>query len=120
VQYDAPGVYDVRLEVANALGTDTLIRECFIEVLAVSGTAAPAPAAGLLIYPNPAVDHAAIALPEGPGLLVVHDAWGRPLRLEYRAGGEALELDLAGWSAGWYQVVYRTGKGVFTGILLKK
>jgi outer membrane protein assembly factor BamB len=120
VQYDAPGIYDVRLEVANALGADTMVRECFIEVLAVSGTAAPAPAAGLLIYPNPAVGHAAIVLPEGPGLLGVHDAWGRPLRLEYRAGGEALELDLAGWSAGWYQVVYRTGKGVFTGILLKK
>ncbi len=76
VRYDLPGVYDVKLITQNTLGSDTLVKQCLIEVEYHVGLEEPATGMQVEIYPNPAKASVKIMTGEKTSM-VVYDARGK-------------------------------------------
>ena len=75
---------------------------------------APKPVSILSVAPNPAQDFVQIGyLSEQVGQLQIFDAAGRRVWSQVVAqGSQAEQVDVSGWSAGFYQVVLRVGRAV--------
>lgn len=64
ISYLFPGSYNVTLITANTLGTDTLVRNCYIMVDAIPGTGEGALKSALTLYPNPCEGSFSVSMPE--------------------------------------------------------
>lgn len=53
IYYAESGVYDVKLIASNAYGSDTVIKQCYIEVELFEGLESPVSVDQISIYPNP-------------------------------------------------------------------
>lgn len=109
VTYDAPGVYDVTLVVSNALGADTLLKTCYLDVRESSPATDIATNFAVRIFPNPAREAAYVAAPEGSRLRVWSLADGR---LKWEASASS-RLELSAWLPGLYAVEVSRGRKVW-------
>ena len=66
VYYEYPGIYSVTLITTNSMGTDTLTRECYIQVDAIPGVNSTVTLTGIKIFPNPCDGTFHITLHAGP------------------------------------------------------
>ena len=101
-----PNFPNFRLYAAPGSLCDTLV--------AVGVHTAPKPVSLLSVAPNPARDFVQIGyLNEQAGQLQIFDAAGRAMWSQVaRQGSQASQVDVSGWSAGFYQVVLRVGQAV--------
>ena len=83
ITYDTPGMYDVTLIAANALGRDTLVKTDYIEVLPATSIQEFVEQS-VTLYPNPTNDRVTVELSELalPCNLEVKDINGRLIKAE--------------------------------------
>jgi hypothetical protein len=80
VMYNNPGNFSVTLITTNSFGTDTLVRECYIQVEAVPGISTNSVQNQVNIYPNPCNGNFSITMPdeiEKPVECSIFDIYGR-------------------------------------------
>ena len=80
VYYEYPGIYSVTLITSNSLGTDSLTRECYIQVDAVPGINANSASNQVNIFPNPCDGAFSVTLPgtlKDPVECDIFDIYGR-------------------------------------------
>ena len=79
IQYNTPGIYDVKLRVSNALGSDSVVKTCYIEV--AEATVTPDVLAGEqpIVYPNPTSGTIRLEIPGKliPCSFIITDFTGR-------------------------------------------
>ncbi len=100
IVYDTPGLYDVTLVVSNALGSDTLVKTCYLDVRESSPVEEIAGAKGVRIFPNPASEVVRVEAPEGSWVRVWDVATGT---LQW-SSERAASIDLREWPPGFYEV----------------
>jgi hypothetical protein len=80
VYYEYPGIYSVTLITSNSLGSDTVVRECYIQVDAVPGIFDKPVPDQMTVFPNPCDGTFSITLPEvlkEPVECDIFDIYGR-------------------------------------------
>lgn len=97
--YETPGLYTVTLIVANALGTDTLINENYIEIL-LTGIYINPETNEVLIVPNPATDQLSISNLKN-AKIYMYNSNGQ-LVLETEKTNEEITLNVSGLENGTY------------------
>ncbi len=102
VRYDFPGVYDVKLITHNALGSDTLVKHCLIEVGDFVGLEENISAISVGIYPNPANTSVKVSTDEIASLMVF-DTKGLTVFRDERQVYER-ELDVSPLPPGLYLI----------------
>ena len=102
ITYDTPGMYDVTLIAANALGRDTLVKTDYIEVLPATSIQELVEQS-VTLYPNPTNDRVTIELSELalPCYLEIKDINGRLIRSE-RLTDTRSSADLSGLEGSVY------------------
>lgn len=98
VVYDRLGMFNVKLVVSNAFGSDSLVRENFIRVRPV-------------LYPNPATDEVTLLLGDhtgDPNKLVITNALGRIVYQNdaFCPGQRNCSIDVSRFQAGFYLVTF--------------
>jgi hypothetical protein len=105
VVFRDPGVYSITLITSNALGSDTLIRECYMDVIAIPGTGEPGTGASLALYPNPCDGTFRVLFPEprsATARCIITDMQGRVVHETILEPGD--ETVRTGLTAGVYMV----------------
>jgi PKD repeat protein len=80
VYYEYPGIYSVTLITSNSLGSDTVVRECYIQVDAVPGIFDKPVPDQMTVFPNPCDGTFSVTLPEvlkEPVECDIFDIYGR-------------------------------------------
>ena len=104
ILYNTPGIYPVTLTVQNALGVDSTLRDCQIEVLASTGVDQFSRITARL-YPNPARDFIRISSPsltDNTGVEVI-DLQGRTL-IQAVLPAQDPRIDIGALPSGAYLV----------------
>lgn len=102
VRYDQAGIFPVKLVAANTSGTDTVVKNCYIEVTTPAGLTSEPGAGSIFLYPNPASGKtrletdlpAAISILNSQGIMVYEDTT--------KSGVHT--IDVTGWTEGVYLV----------------
>jgi PKD repeat protein len=102
VIYSTPGIYEVGLIVTNSMGTDTIIKSCYLEVLPFTGNE-DIQYMQVEVYPNPANNYLYLAWPQNyyGKKYFIHDLSGRLTQTGLISSNKQL-LYIAGWSNGIY------------------
>jgi outer membrane protein assembly factor BamB len=108
IQYVTSGSYAVTLKVTNAHGSDSITKQCYINVDEVVDVAYIATPASLSIYPNPVSDYFWIKT-RGTGTdnieITILDAMGKSVfRLSPENGSPDKKIDISHLPAGFYAV----------------
>jgi len=111
ITYDTPGMYDVTLIAANALGRDTLVKTDYIEVLPATSIQELVEQS-VTLYPNPTNDRVTVELSELalPCNLEVIDLRGRTLH-SHSISESGEQIDLTGLEHGIYFLSIRYAQG---------
>jgi len=107
--YYEPGIYEVTLITSNGLGTDTLTKLCYIEVVMVEEVASIESIEDVTIYPNPASEYFSITTSKEAGVSI-YNTLGDLVYMD-KTRARARRIDVSGWPAGIY-VVRLVGGGV--------
>lgn len=99
--YENPGMYNVSLIAANALGIDTLINENYIEIL-LTGININPPSDKILIIPNPATDQLNISNIKN-AKIYLYNSNGQ-LLLETEKTNEQITINVSAFENGTYIV----------------
>jgi hypothetical protein len=121
VVYNSAGTYPVTLVTANANGSDTLVRNCYIQVDPVSFISRPDELTGLTVSPNPSDGlftlRAKDKLPRTTRIIIT-DLHGR-IVYESTVAMEGMSIDLRGTvSRGIYYIQCITDRTSFAGKLV--
>jgi hypothetical protein len=113
--YDNEGVFDVGLKVRNAMGDDSIVKYCKIEVVAATANRDPARELNVQLFPNPVVDVLNIQLTENLlGLdYTITDLCGRPVR-QGTIRQERMQFSLVDLKSGWYSLQLGRGSVIQT------
>jgi PKD repeat protein len=105
--YNEPGIYSVSLIAMNDDGTDTLVKQCFIEAELNTGTAAQESTGTFKIYPNPARGSATF-YSDLPGSICIFSSIGEVV---FFNGDQVTKrrIDLSGFIPGVYMVRFSGG-----------
>jgi PKD repeat protein len=112
IKYGSPGVYDVTLVTTNAFGTDTLMKQCYIDVIPFlsvepGGNEIPKEYSLSQNYPNPFNPETKIkfAIPNsGFVKLVIYDIAGKEIETLINE-----ELNPGNYSVNWNAMDYTSG-----------
>jgi PKD repeat protein len=107
--YNEPGIYEVTLIASSGLGTDTITKLCYIEVVMFEEVASNEPVEDVTIFPNPATEYFSITTRTDMKISVYNTLGVLVYMDETRTG--ARRIDVSGWPSGIY-VVRLEGSGV--------
>jgi len=101
--YSTPGIYEVQLIAANALGSDTVTKTCYLEVINTTSVNEPEKDFGVSIYPNPANEYLYLKGSQNYSgkKYFIHDFSGR-LTATGLISSYNQSLNISGWSGGMY------------------
>ena len=119
VMYDNPGNFSVTLITTNSLGTETLVRECYIEVDAIPGINATSAPNQVNVYPNPCDGNFSISLPEGIKMPVegtIFDLYGR--KVHHCTLSQITSMILTSLPKGFYMIQIPFGDQILSGKLI--
>lgn len=102
IYYNEPGIYNVKLTAVNEYGSDTVMKECYIEVELNTGTEIQEHTGTFKIYPNPA-SGSVILCSEQPGPICIFNSIGEVMFFNDDPVSERM-IDLSGFSPGVYMV----------------
>ncbi len=114
--YSEPGVFEVTLMVSNELGSDTLVRTCYIEVELLEGIDVLGASGQPSVYPNPARSSVTISS-ETASVLRIYYQTGAVAYSDGRVLRERT-IDISHFSPGLYMIRLEGVKSCHTSKLL--
>jgi PKD repeat protein len=113
--YDNEGVFDVVLKVSNAMGRDSIVKYCKIEVVPATANRDPAVEVNVQLFPNPVEDLLNMELTENLlGLnYAILDLFGRPVR-QGIIRQQRMQISLTEIKSGWYCLQVGRGSAIQT------
>lgn len=122
IQYVQSGEFEVTLKVTNALGVDSITKQCYINVDEIVDIEDIATSDGLQIFPNPTFGKFSISMEKLKNekvILKIHNIFGQLLLQEEYKNQKDITIDLINWPAGVYLIEIDSSGEIYTGNIIR-